>query len=73
MFIQGGTFVPDSIVYNKVAAARCDHQKSKLRAVAGSFWFAEVRGRQVKIGSKSGFAINLGFDVEVAKKFLNGI
>ena len=38
--------------------ASCDHQKSKLRAVAGAegFWVAELRVRQLKIGSKSCFA-----------------
>ena len=38
-----------------VALASCDHQKSKLRAVAGAegFWVAELRVRQLKIGSKS--------------------
>ena len=57
MFIQGGSFIPDSIVYNKVAAARCDHQKSKLCAVevADGFWVVELWVRQVKIGSKSYF------------------
>ena len=37
--------------------ASCDHQKSKLRAVAGAegFWVAELRVRQLKIGSKSCF------------------
>ena len=33
----------------------CDHQKSKLGAVADGFWVAELRVRQVKIGSKSCF------------------
>ena len=35
----------------------CDHQKSKLRVVAGAegFWVAELRVRQLKIGSKSCF------------------
>ena len=46
--------------FNKVAVAlaSCDHQKSKLRAVAGAegFRVAELRVRQVKIGSKSCFA-----------------
>ena len=39
------------------AGASCDHQKSKLRkvAVAGDFWVAELRVRQVKIGHKSCF------------------
>ena len=45
--------------FNKVAGAlaSCDHQKSKLRAVAGAegFWVAELRVRQLKIGSKSCF------------------
>ena len=41
-----------------VALASWDHQKSKLRAVAGAegFWVAELRVRQLKIGSKSCFA-----------------
>ena len=44
---------------NKVAGAvaSCDHQKSKLRAVADGFWVAELRVRKVKIGSKSCLAI----------------
>ena len=49
--------------FNKVAGAlaSCDHQKSKLRAVAGAelCWVAELRVRQLKIGSKSCFAINM--------------
>jgi hypothetical protein len=46
------------LLYNKVAVASCDHQKSKLRAVAvaDGFWVAELQVRQVKIGSKSCFA-----------------
>ena len=46
-------------LYNKVAVAVCDHQKSKLRGVAGAdgFWVAELQVRQVKIGSKSCFDI----------------
>jgi hypothetical protein len=47
------------LLYNKiaVAVASCDHQKSKLRivAVSDSFWVAELRVRQFKIGSKSCF------------------
>ena len=43
--------------FNKlaIALASCDHQKSKLRAVAGAegFWVAELRVPQLKIGSKS--------------------
>ena len=43
--------------FDKVAVAltSCDHQKSKLRAVAGGegFWIAELWVRQLKIGSKS--------------------
>ena len=39
----------------KVAVASCDHQKSKLRAVAEGFWVAELQVRQVKIGRKSFF------------------
>ena len=37
--------------------ASCDHQKSKLGAVAGAegFWVAELQLRQLKIGSKSCF------------------
>ena len=40
-----------------VALASCDGQKSKLHAVAGAerFWVAELRVRQLKIGSKSCF------------------
>ena len=40
-----------------VAFASCDHQKSKLRAVAGAegFWVAELRVRRLKTGSKSCF------------------
>ena len=40
-----------------VAVASCDHQKSKLRAVAVAegFWVAELRVRQVKIGRNSSF------------------
>ena len=40
-----------------VAVASCDHQKSKLRAVAVAegFWVAELQVRQVKIGHKSCF------------------
>ena len=48
--------------YNVVVAlASCDHQKSKLRAVTGAegFWVAELRVRQLKIGSKSCFGIFL--------------
>ena len=45
--------------FNKVtgALASCNHQKSKLRAVAGAelCWVAELRVRQLKIGSKSCF------------------
>ena len=43
-----------------VALASCDHQKSKLRTVAGAegFWVAELRVRQLKIGSKSCFGYN---------------
>ena len=47
------------LTFNKVAVAlaSCDHQKSKLRAVAGAeeFWVAELRVWQLKIGSKSWF------------------
>ena len=41
------------------AVASCDHQKSKLRAVAGAegFWVAELRVRQLKIGRKSWFVV----------------
>ena len=41
-----------------VALASCDHQKSKLSAVAGAeiFWVAGLRVRQLKIGCKSCFA-----------------
>ena len=43
--------------FDKVAVvlASCDHQKSKLRAVAGGerFWVEELRVQQLKIGSKS--------------------
>jgi hypothetical protein len=54
----------DEVLYkfNKVAVAlalaSCDHQKSKLRAVAGAegVWVAELRVRQLKIGRKSCFA-----------------
>ena len=46
--------------FDKVAVslASCDHQKSKLHAVAGAegFWVAELRVWQLKIGSKSCFA-----------------
>ena len=46
-------------MYVKVAGAltSCDHQKSKLRAVAGAegLWVAELRVQQLKIGSKSCF------------------
>ena len=37
-----------------VALASCDHQKSKLHALAGSegFWVAELRVWQLKIGRK---------------------
>ena len=40
-----------------VALAICEHQKSKLRSDAGveGFWVAELRVRQLKIGSKSCF------------------
>ena len=48
---------PKSSAYNKVAGAgaNCDHQNSKLCAVAGAevFWVAELRVRQLKIGRKS--------------------
>ena len=48
--------------FNKVTivVASCDHQKSKLRAVAGAerVWVAGLRVRQLKIGSKSRF-VNL--------------
>ena len=39
------------------APASCDHQKSKLLAVAVAerFWVAELRVRQFKIGRKSCF------------------
>ena len=51
------------INFNKVAVAlaSCDHQKCKLRAVAGAegFWVAELRVRQLKIGEKSCFACDL--------------
>ena len=47
-------------VYDKVAGAgaNCDHQNSKLRAVAGAegFRVAKLRVRQLKIGRKSCFA-----------------
>ena len=45
--------------FDKVAVASCDHQKSKLRAVAGAegFWVVELRVRQLKIGSKSCFGL----------------
>ena len=47
----------------------CDHQNSKLRAVAGAegFWVAELRVRQRKIGSKSCFAKNNKID-KIMKK-----
>ena len=43
--------------YDKVALASCDHQKSKLQAVAGAegFCVAELWVRQLKIGGKSCF------------------
>ena len=43
--------------------ASCDHQKSKLCAVAGAegFWSAELRVRQLKIGSKSCFGLHARF------------
>ena len=54
-------FVETCDVHAKVAIAlgSCDHQKSKLHAVAGAegFWVAELRVRQLKIGSKSCFDI----------------
>ena len=61
--------------FNKVAGAlaSCDHQKSKLRAVAGAelCWVAELRVRQLKIGRKSCFGyldpLNYTF---ILKKFL---
>ena len=44
-------------MYDKIAGAgaNCDHQNSKLRAVAGAegFRVAELRVRQLKIGRKS--------------------
>ena len=47
--------------FNKVgvALASRDHQKSKLRAVAGAegFWVAELQVLQLKIGNKSCFAV----------------
>ena len=49
----------------KVRVASCNHQKSKLRTVAGAkgFWVAELRVRQLKIGSKSCFDSNPGLCV----------
>ena len=51
--------------FNKVAGAlaSCDHQKSKLRTVAGAegFWVAVLRVRQLKISSKSCFGLVLDF------------
>ena len=43
----------------RVAVASCDHQKSKLREVAGAegFWVAEFPVQQLKIGRKSCFGI----------------
>ena len=54
---------------NKVAGAVaiCDHQKSKLRAVAGAedFWVAELRVRQVKIGRKSCLDPRISFHFQI--------
>ena len=46
------------IIKVALALASCDHQKSKLRAVAGGegFRVAELRVWQLKIGRKSCFA-----------------
>ena len=42
------------LLYKKVAVARCDHQKSKLRAVAvaDGFWVKKLRVWQVMLWSK---------------------
>ena len=54
-------------LYNKVAVAVCDHQKCKLRAVAGAdgFWVAKLRVRQVKIGRKSCFANLISYNNDI--------
>ena len=59
-FYITATCLNSVLLFNKVAVASCDHQKSKLRevAVANDFWVAELRMRQVKIGRKSCFAVN---------------
>ena len=48
-------------VFSKIAlaGASCDHQKSKLLAVAGAvgFWVTKLQVRQVKIGHKSYFGV----------------
>ena len=51
----------------KVALASCNHQNSKLCAVAGAegFWVAELRVRQLKIGRKSCY---YGFLIKILEK-----
>ena len=55
------------IFFFKVAGvvASCDHQKSKLRAVAGAegFWIVELRVWQLRIGRKSCFGLYLLFKI----------
>ena len=48
----------------RLRVASCEHQKCKLRAVAEGFWLAELRVRQLKIGSKSCF----GYNIKICKK-----
>ena len=58
-----------------VAVASCDHQKSKLRAVAVAegFWVAELQVRQVKIGRNSSFDTYVEFSVIINKLILPNI
>ena len=60
-----------NLIKLRLQITSCNHQKSKLRAVAGAegFWFAELRVLQLKIGSKSCFGLML--EEEWSKSFLN--
>ena len=55
------------------AVASCDHQKSKLRAVAGAegFWVAELQVRQLKIGSKSCSGLHSIIAISVYPSLIN--
>ena len=51
--------------------ASSDHQKCKLRAVAGAdgFLVAELRVRQLKIGCKSCFVVSADFQTKLGRNF----